>query len=603
MNRPADQRNVLAVVVEDYCHVAPASHVVTADTWYRFESRVYANTCRTLDLLDSVGARATFFVLGWIAEHQPRVVREIVGRGHEVASKGYLHESISRMPPAAFREDVVRSRRVLEDAAGVAIRGYRTPRGGFGPNDLWALDILADEDFAYDASLRPTGLAFAGQPVRRFIHKHEGRTGRSIWEVPISSARIGPFSVPVGGGNYVRQLPQAFVRQAIADWVATAPTPLVFYFHVWELDPDQPRISGIPAIERLRQYRNLSVMPERISGYLQRYPFGSIAEHLKLGPAAAIERRSVDAPVVLTPPGQNADHGGAPPAVAAEVPDQAKTPISVVVPCFNEEPVLGYLANTLDSFSRKVRDRYEVCYIFVDDGSTDRTWQRLNQLFGQRPDSILLRHQQNRGIAAAVLTGIRESRTEIVCCIDADGTFDPHQLPDMIPLLRPDVDVVTSTCFGQSGRVQNVPAWRLALSRGATGLYRFVLRNKLSHYTSCFRVYRRRAVVDIRLVDQRYVGITEILARMDLRGSRIVEFPATLEVRVLGRSKMKILKTIGGHLQLLGRLALYRLMPSSLRQEAVPRSDRQWATRSGSARTEANRVEQPVEDRKRVGAG
>ena len=574
MNRSANQRNVLAVVVEDYCHVAPASHVVTADTWYRFESRVYANTCRTLDLLDAVGARATFFVLGWIAEHQPRVVREIVDRGHEVASKGYLHESIRHMPPAAFREDVVRSRRVLEDAAGVAVRGYRTPRGGFGPKDLWALDILADEDFAYDASLRPTGLTYVNEPVRRFIHKHEGRTGRSIWEVPISSARVGPFVVPVGGGNYVRQLPQTFVRHAIADWVATAPTPLVFYFHVWELDPDQPRISGIPMIERMRQYRNLSVMPERISAYLRHYSFGSIAEHLKLGPAPAVDHRAAEPPVVLTTPESDEAADGTTSSAAIEAPRPPQTPISIVVPCFNEEPVLGYLANTLDSFSETVRDRYDVSYIFVDDGSTDRTWQRLSQLFGHRPDSTLLRHPQNQGIAAAVLTGIRQSRTEIVCCIDADGTFDPHQLPEMIPLLKPDVDVVTSTCFGQSGRVQNVPAWRLALSRGATSLYRFVLRNKLSHYTSCFRVYRRRAVVDIALVDQRYVGITEILARMDLQGSKIVEFPATLEVRVLGRSKMKILKTIGGHLQLLARLALRRMAPSAAVEQPSRGNDR-----------------------------
>jgi polysaccharide deacetylase family protein (PEP-CTERM system associated) len=565
MDKSAHQRQVLAVVVEDYCHVAPASHVISADTWYRFESRAYANTCRTLDLLDAVGARATFFVLGWVAEHQPRVVDEIVDRGHEIASKGYLHESIRHMPPAAFREDVVRSRRVLEDAAGVAVRGYRTPRGGFGQKDLWALDILADEDFAYDASLRPTGLAFAGEPVRRFIHKHGGRTGRSIWEVPISSARIGPFSVPVGGGNYVRQLPQAFVRQAIADWVATAPTPLVFYFHVWELDPDQPRISGMPMLERMRQYRNLSVMPERISAYLQQYTFGSIAEYLKLGPAPAVDRRpaeSSDVPTATEPDEAAADAAATVPASVVRPP---QTPVSIVVPCFNEEPVLGYLANTLDSFARTVCDRYDVSYIFVDDGSTDRTWQRLHQLFGQRPDSTLLRHARNRGIAAAVLTGIRHSRTEIVCCIDADGTFDPHQLPEMIPLLKPGVDVVTSTCFGQSGRVQNVPAWRLALSRGATVLYRLVLRNKLSHYTSCFRVYRRQSVIDITLADQRYVGITEILARMDLRGSKIVEFPATLEVRVLGRSKMKILRTIGGHLQLLARLALRRLAPRRLK--------------------------------------
>lgn len=564
MTKAPDKRHVLLVLVEDYCHVGPASHVVSADTWYRFESRVFSNTCRTLDLLDEVGAKGTFFVLGWIAEHQPKVVAEIIRRGHEVASKGYLHESIRHMPPAAFREDVVRSRSVLEDAAGCGIRGYRTPRGSFGPKDLWALDVLAEEGFAYDASMRIVGFNFANEPVRRFIHRHECRTGRSIWEIPISSMRVGPLSVPVGGGNYVRQLPEALVRQGIDRWVETAPAPLVFYFHVWEMDPDQPRISGIPAIERIRQYRHLDVMPERIRSYLQRYAFGTVADHLKLGPAPAVEPRPVVRPLAVE---------STEAAPASPVAGGPRTPISVVVPCFNEEAVLGYLANTLDSFSAKMRDHYEVTYVFVDDGSSDRTWQRMNELFGDRADCMLLRHPQNRGIAAAVLTGIRQAQTEIVCCIDADGTFDPHQLPQMVPLLKPDVDVVTSTCFGKSGHVQNVPAWRLALSRGATGLYRFVLHNKLSHYTSCFRVYRRSAVVNIAVRNERYVGITEILARMDLQGSRIVEFPATLEVRVLGRSKMKIIHTIGGHLQLIARLAGRRLMTPTATKTAEPAAE------------------------------
>jgi polysaccharide deacetylase family protein (PEP-CTERM system associated) len=537
----SSQKHVLAVVVEDYCHVGPASHVVSQNTWYRFESRVEANTLRTLDLLDAFGAKATFFVLGWIGEHQPQVVRAIVERGHEVASKGYLHRSIRDVTPDALREDARRSRLVLEDAAGVAVRGYRTPRGGFRRKDLWALDILAEEGFVFDASVRASGLISGRDDRLRSIHRHVCSNGTSIWEVPITSCRLGPLSLPIGGGNYVRQLPDGFVRRAVKASAQSA--PLVFYFHIWELDPEQPRISGIPALERVRQYRNLQLMPDRIRCYLQDYRFGSIADHLALPPAPAVAPAPAAQPVAVARPA---------PAISAG----PRLPVSVVIPCFNEEAVLGYLGNTLNRLSETLADRYALRYVFVDDGSSDRTWQRMQELFGGRGDCLLLRHSQNRGIAAAVMTGIRQSSTEIVCCIDADGTFDPHQLARMIPLLQPGVDLVTSTCFGENGRVENVPAWRLALSKGATALYRFVLHNQLSHYTSCFRVYRRSAVADLVPQNERYVGITEILALMDQRHSRIVEFPATLEVRVLGQSKMNIVRTIAGHLELICRLAL-----------------------------------------------
>ena len=240
--------------------------------------------------------------------------------------------------------------------------------------------------------------------------------------------------------------------------------------------------------------------------------------------------------------------------VAAQ-PASARTPISVVVPCYNEEATLGYTANTLRAFAESVEDDFEVSYIFVDDGSQDGTWRRLNELFACRSDCVLVRHPLNRGVAAATLTGICNSRTEVVCAIDCDATYDPRQLRRMVPLLTPDVDLVTASPYHPQGRVLNhLPAWRLLLSRGLSIIYRLFHDHKLYTYTSCFRVYRRSAVVDIGLHDQGFVGITEILSRLDKKGGRIVEYPAIMEVRLLGSSKMKILKTIGGHLMLMSRL-------------------------------------------------
>ncbi len=236
-----------------------------------------------------------------------------------------------------------------------------------------------------------------------------------------------------------------------------------------------------------------------------------------------------------------------------------QTPVTIVVPCFNEELILPYLANTLKSVERAIRDRYDLRFIFVDDGSADGTWSALETIFGDRPNCILERHPTNRGVAAAILTGIDRAETEIVCSIDCDCTYDPLQLENLLPLLTDDVDMVTASPYHPEGAVKNVPSWRLFLSKSLSSLYRVVLHHRLATYTSCFRVYRRSAVVEL----QRPRGWLPRRGRdagppRSGRG-KIVECPAVLEVRLLGRSKMKTLRTILGHLRLLVRLSIARM--------------------------------------------
>ncbi|OLD98260.1 MAG: hypothetical protein AUI36_45175 [Cyanobacteria bacterium 13_1_40CM_2_61_4] len=174
-------------------------------------------------------------------------------------------------------------------------------------------------------------------------------------------------------------------------------------------------------------------------------------------------------------------------------------------------------------------------------------------------------------MAASILTGIRRSEHETVCSIDCDCTYDPHELRKMIPLLAGDVDLVTASPYHPQGMVRNVPAWRLSLSKASSFLYRQVLRQKLHTYTSCFRVYRRSAAMKIELWENGFLGVSEMLGKLDLGGSRIVEYPATLEARMLGRSKMKVLRTIAGHMHLLLRLLALRLFGSHDRAKAPVR--------------------------------
>jgi dolichol-phosphate mannosyltransferase len=238
------------------------------------------------------------------------------------------------------------------------------------------------------------------------------------------------------------------------------------------------------------------------------------------------------------------------------------TPVTVIVPLFNEEESVPQLADAMQRLRNTLVDKYAVHFILVDDGSTDVTAERLLRTFGTWNSCDIVQHAHNQGIAAAIRTGLRNARTEIVCSIDADCSYDPVELAHMIPLLTADVDLVTASPYHPDGVVRNLPAWRLTLSRGASFLYRRVLGRRLHTFTSCFRVYRRSAVQALPLKHQGFQGVAELLARLALRGSNIVEYPTVLDVRRFGQSKLKVWQTIGGHLELLGQLLLWRMVPS-----------------------------------------
>jgi polysaccharide deacetylase family protein (PEP-CTERM system associated) len=540
--------HVLTIALEDYFHVTPLQTVITQDRWYRFEMRLEASTRRTLDLLDECGARATFFVLGWVADAAPELVREVTARGHEVASKGYYHRDL-RLGREAFEEDAVRSREALERATGRRVRGYRLAQQWLRPADFWVLEVLARAGYEYDSSLRMVFRTYAREPWRQFPHRTT-IDGRTFLEVPLSSMRVLGLDVPIAGGNYFRQFPHSLVKRAVAHWDRSYDDPFVMYFHTWELDPDQPRINGVPLRQQIRQYRNLRKMPAIVRYYLERYRFTSVAQYFELG--------TEDPEGLVGAAAPSSAHASAVGANATQEQPE-RTAVSVVVPCFNEQETLPYLANTLRSVVGKLGDRYDFRFVFVDDCSTDRTWQTLHTVFGGDPRNALVQHERNRGVAAAIQTGLRVATADVVCSMDCDCTYDPHELGRMIPLLTDDVDVVTASPYHPLGTVKNVPRWRLFLSKGLSRLYRVVLRQKLYTYTSCFRVYRRQSALGITVERGGFFGVAEMLGRLDLAGRRIVEYPATLEARMIGRSKMKVLRTITGHLSLLAHLAQVRL--------------------------------------------
>ncbi|HSC88185.1 MAG TPA: glycosyltransferase [Polyangiaceae bacterium] len=536
--------HLLTVVVEDYFQATALEGLVPRRHWSRMESRVERSTLDTLALLERHGAKATFFATGSVAERLPGLLREIVERGHEVASKGYEHKPIDTHTPDSFRADVRRSKQAVERAIERRVLGYRVPRGHIGLDQTWALEILAEEGFVYDSSFFPRLRSLARQPLRRFPHEYQTRVG-PLMEFPLSSAGSDLLLFPVAGGNYMRQLPPRLMQTSFRWWHNRYTSPFNMYFHVWEMDPELPQIATASFLSRLRQYRNLEQMGDIVEAYLSEYDFTSIADFSRWS-QEPLEREpaSVRRPAALD-----------------VAPRADRTAISIVIPCFNEERSLGFLENTLTEVEQLLGADYTIHYVLVDDCSTDTTWSSMQARFGGRDDCTLVHHEVNQGVAGAILTGIQHASTDIVCSMDADCTYDPLQLKNLIPMLKDDVAMVTASPYHPEGHVVGVPAWRLFLSRNLSRLYGMVLHHRFATYTSCFRVYRKSAVEHLVLSDTGFLGVAEMLILLDLAGERLVECPATLEVRLLGVSKLKTARTIAGHLKLLAKIPELRSHP------------------------------------------
>jgi glycosyltransferase involved in cell wall biosynthesis len=253
---------------------------------------------------------------------------------------------------------------------------------------------------------------------------------------------------------------------------------------------------------------------------------------------------------------------------------------------YNERQNITYLCRTLLAFRSRLAARYKIHFVIVDDCSTDDTWSLLSNNFGKVSDCHLVRHTVNRGVAAALMTGIKNSPTEIVCSIDGDCSYDPSTLAKMIPLID-NAEMVTASPYHPEGSVRNVPAWRLVLSKTLSRLYSAVLADRVHTFTSCCRVYRKSTMLDLDLHHGGFLGVAEMLIETKRRGRRVIEVPATLESRLLGESKMKILRTIGGHLGLLRRLATTRRAPA----EGAPSSSRAVLRSVEGGRARAVRIQ------------
>jgi len=458
--------------------------------WRRLDSRAAMAIERAAALCERLGARATFFVGGAVAERCPDVLRRLVAMGHEIGNAGHEPVDLDAVPVesrAAVFAAWERSRQAIEAATGRRVRGFRAPWPPSGAS--WWREGLAAAGYAYDA----TAAGGAGQ------------------------AGVEPLSASRADASF-----------AVASFAA------------WELDVEQPRLGALPALAQRAHYERLRGAARRLEAAIGAGARAPIADVLLL----PTERVQVAMPVRETP------------RLPAPVPGVPR--VAIVVPMKDEEAGVPTLVDELDRLAANLRDRAACEFVFVDDGSTDRTWELLQQRTAGRADCRAVRHPQNLGVAAAIRTGILATDAPTVVSIDADLSYDPAEIAPMLALLD-GCDVVTASPYHPRGSVRNVPAWRLLLSRTLSAFYRVLVGRAVRTWTACFRVYRRAAVVDLPLANPGFLGTAELLVRVLRRGGVVREHPCELEARLFGQSKMKLLRTIRQHCGLLWQVALRRI--------------------------------------------
>lgn len=270
-------KQVMTVDVEDYFHVSAFEKNITRSDWSNLELRVERNTNRLLELFEQHQVKSTFFTLGWVAERCPELIKTIVNQGHELASHGYSHKRATMMNVEQFRQDVGKSKQILEDISGQAIIGYRAPSFSFNDSNTWAYDVLIELGFEYSSSTYPIAHDLYVPDWPRFTYQRPERVkGKGIIEIPVPTSQKNGQNTGIGGGGYFRLYPYWLSKKRIDDYLKIEQQPYSFYFHPWEIDPQQPKVKGAAIRSKLRHYLNLSRMEGKVVRLLEDYQWDTM---------------------------------------------------------------------------------------------------------------------------------------------------------------------------------------------------------------------------------------------------------------------------------------------------------------------------------------
>ena len=267
--------NALTVDVEDYFHVSAFADSIDRKDWDSIPLRVVDNTQRLLQLFADNRVKATFFVLGWVAEREPGLVRDIAAQGHEVACHGYSHELVYNQSPEVFRQETIRSKSLLEDIIQAPVYGYRAASYSITDRSLWAIDVLCEAGFTYDSSIFPIRHDRYGIPGSpEYPYRLDSPNGQALTEFPLSTANILGYRLPVAGGGYFRLYPYKVTKYGLSQ-INRKGQPFIFYMHPWEIDPSQPRVAA-RWLSRFRHYNNLNKFESRLQSLMNDFRFGCV---------------------------------------------------------------------------------------------------------------------------------------------------------------------------------------------------------------------------------------------------------------------------------------------------------------------------------------
>lgn len=558
-------RYIATVDLYDYFDAGATPDKPGRDAFRRGEKRFAEKTNHLLDTLRRFEAHATFFASGWLAEVYPGIMQRIACEGHEIGLVGYTHQ-----PPDCMNgpEELARELRMARDSfrrIGIdGIVGYRSPGRSSARTVPWLRAALKSQGFVYDASDAEDG----GREPESEIEFVPIDRNEAIWQVSRTWLVTETGRAAVGDSSVLMGLTDSDCDLLLNQAITRAGEPFVLRLRLRDLVA-APVARATVAAGRVTDAEDANAfapgvsdesLTERLPAILSRARFVPVATYLRVG---AVEKGGTanagDFPASLNAASAvgataTAPRSGGGTELRPGRAERVVTGVSFIIPCYNEAASVPALLERLDDLTERAGTRYRFQVIFVDDCSSDNTFEILEHAASGHPDWTVARHRENRGIAAAIETGKGLAKYGIVGSVDADGTYDVREVPHMLALLDEDADMVVASPYHSEGAVEGVPAWRLVPSRVLSFLYRRLLRNKLSTYTACFRFWKAAAVQGISVESDGFLGIVELLVRLDRAGGRIREYPTVLRVRQHGASKLRFFRVMTDHLGLLAKL-------------------------------------------------
>ncbi len=500
--------NTLSIDVEDYFHVSNFEGVIRQFEWDCLEPRVHRNTFKLLEILEEFNCRATFFVLGWVAEKYPDIVRRIDACGHEIACHSYSHKLIFTQTPEQFRRETRRAKAVLEDITGREVIGYRAPSYSITRSTMWALDVLIEEGFRYDSSIFPIYHDRYGiSDFERFPHTIKRGAGE-ILEFPLTTVRMWGINLPIAGGGYFRLLPYPLVRWGLKAVNERERRPAIVYLHPWELDPEQPKIDA-GRLMRFRHYINIAATEEKFRRLLSDFKFIPARDLL-------CEMLSQPAPVAERAATLNVE------------PRRTADSLSLVIPVFNEEDNVEPLHRLIKQALEGVSSNYEI--IFVDDGSRDRTFERVAALREADDRVKLIRLRRNSGQTVALSAGFAAAKGDIILSMDGDLQNDPADIPALLAKIEAGYDLV---CGWRKERKDRFLSRKLP-SRIANWIIRLATGIDIHDNGCSLKAYRASLIKRLRPQADMHRFIPALAS---LAGARIAEVVVSHHPRKFGKSK------------------------------------------------------------------